>query len=179
MKLPAMPPDLRVPRRDPRAFTLMEIMVVVGIMGLVAAMGIPSMLQAFKKEGMRKAVDDMVDVMHSARERAIYGNKTVAVIFYPREGRFGVEGADARADTVLDAHTGEAVVSSLPKGVNIAMLDIFRKEYRDSDWAKIFFHADGTCDEAVIILEGRAGTKPEKITLEYATGLPVVNAVNE
>ena len=32
-----------------RGFTLIEIMVVIAIMGLIMAMGMPSIIQAFKK----------------------------------------------------------------------------------------------------------------------------------
>ncbi len=35
-------------------------MIVVGIIGLMAAMGVPSILQMLHKEGMRKAVNDLV-----------------------------------------------------------------------------------------------------------------------
>ena len=50
-----------------RAFTLIEIMVVVAIIGLIAAMGIPSILQSLQKDGMRKAVSDMKDVLTDAQ----------------------------------------------------------------------------------------------------------------
>ena len=56
------------------------------------------------------------------------------------------------------------------------MLDIFRQDYVESEWAKIFFNPDGTCDEAVIVLLSKG--EREKITLEYATGLPVVSDVD-
>ena len=65
------------------------------------------------------------------------------------------------------------LVATLPTGVEFGMLDIFRQDYVQSDWAKVFFNADGTCDEAVIVLIGKGGA--EKITLEYATGMPVVS----
>ena len=41
-------------RVTPSAFTLIEIMIVVAIIGLIAAMGVPSILQIFRKEGMRE-----------------------------------------------------------------------------------------------------------------------------
>jgi prepilin-type N-terminal cleavage/methylation domain-containing protein len=161
-----------------RAFTLIEIMVVVGIIGLVAAMGMPSIVKAMQKEGMRKAVSDMQDVFFSAREKAILTNQKVAVVFYPRERRFGVEGAAAGdSGTAVNVHSGKTTATTLPDGVELGMLDIFRQDYVQSDWAKIFFNADGTCDEAVIVLitKGRS----EKITLEYATGMPVVSDVDK
>ena len=148
-------------------------MIVVGIIGLVAAMGLPSIAKALQKDGMRKAVSDVQDVFFSAREQAIVNNQKVAVLFYPRERQFGVEGAGAN----LNTHSGKTLIATLPPGIEFAMLDIFRQDYVQSDWAKIFFSPDGTCDEAVIVLIGKGGA--QKITLEYATGIPVVSSVNQ
>ena len=161
-----------------RAFTLIEIMIVVGIIGLVAAMGIPSIVKALQKDGMRKAVSDVQDVFFSAREKAILTNQKTAVVFYPRERRFGVEGsAIGDAGTAVNTHSGKTTVATLPEGVELGMLDIFRQDYVQSDWAKIFFDAEGTCDEAVLVLIGKGGSL--KITLEYATGMPVVSQVDQ
>jgi prepilin-type N-terminal cleavage/methylation domain-containing protein len=76
---------------DPRprnAFTLIEIMIVVAIIGLVAAMGLPSMIMALHKEGLRKAVSDLQDVCSEARAQAIFSNQKMAVVFDQAERRF-------------------------------------------------------------------------------------------
>ena len=144
-------------------------MIVVAIIGLLAAMGMPSLAKALQKEGMRKAVSDVQDVFFTARERAIISNQKVAAVFYPKERRFEAEGGGT--------HSGKTASATLPDGVEFAMLDIFRQDYVQSDWAKVFFNPDGTSDEAVIILLSKGHT--QKITLEYATGLPVVSSADQ
>jgi len=157
-------------------------MVVVAIIGLVAAMGLPSIFKALQKEGMRKAVSDVEGVFFSAREQAIIFNKTVAVTFYPRERKFGVDGTTGTAGadgSIVNTHSGRTVMATLPEGVVLYGLGIYRKDYTTSDWAKIYFNPDGTSDEAIILLSDKSGGKSEKITLEYATGMPVVSAVDQ
>ena len=147
-------------------------MVVVAIIGLVAAMGMPSIIKAVQKEGMRKALSDVQDVCFTARERAIISKQKTAVVIHPADGSFSVEGAAAGGGS-----NGKVAASTLPDGIHFAMLDIFRQDYLESDWAKIFFYPDGTCDEAVIVLLGRG--ESEKITLDYATGTPIVSDVKQ
>ena len=55
------------PRRSSQAFTLMEIMMVVAIMGLIMAMGVPNLMKMQSREPMRKAVaQDLPDLAQTA-----------------------------------------------------------------------------------------------------------------
>lgn len=159
-------------KKNSAGFTLIEIMVVIAIIGLIAAMGMPSIIKAVQKEGMRQALSDFQDVCFTARQRAIIGKQKTAVLIHPAEGTFGVDGAAAGS-----SNQGKTVAAKLPDSIKFAMLDIFRQDYLESDWAKIFFYPDGTCDETVVVFLGRG--ESEKITLDYATGTPFVSDVNK
>src|SRR5260221_171550 len=82
------------------AFTLIEIMIVVGIIGLIAAMSVPSILLSLKKEGMRKAVSDLVDVCNDARSHAILSGQTSDVTFHPADRKF--ESSGGKSATLPD-----------------------------------------------------------------------------
>jgi len=154
-----------------RGFTLIEIMVVVAIMGLVMAMGVPSMLASFKKQGMRKAINDLDDVFWQARSQAVMQNRTVAVTYHASDRSFGTDSGGE------GSVAGKVSSSILPEGVELKMLFINLKDFTDSDPAWVYFYPDGTSDEMTIVL--RCEDDFKKITLEYSTGIPVLSDVDQ
>ena len=159
-----------ISRKTPRGFTLIEIMIVVAIMGLMAAMGVPAILKAVQKEGMRKALSDVTDVCASARAKAIFLNQKVAVVFHPADRSFSVEGGGANGSGILVSS------STLPDGVELAMLDINQQDFGASEWAKVWFFPNGTSDEMTLVLHDRG--EWHKITLEFSTGIASVGEVD-
>ena len=165
-----------------RAFTLIEIMIVVAIMGLIAAMSVPTIYQISKKEGMRRAISDLKDVCSNARAQAIFSGKPTSVMFHPTERRFEVSGSSAPAAT--DPETGgersapgpapgTGLTGIIPDDVTLEMLDVNMFEYKDSEWTVVRFSEMGTSDEMTIILRD-ADNKYRKLTLEPTTGLLLV-----
>ena len=149
-----------------RGFTLLEIMVVVAIMGLIMAMGVPSILQNLKANGIHKAVNDLNDVFFQARGQAIMQNRVVAVTFHPGDRSFETEGGGAGVSP------NKVTSGTLPEGVDFAMLDINLMDFSASEWGKCRFFPDGTSDEMTIVLHAKDQWR--KITLEFSTGLPTV-----
>ncbi len=137
-----------------RAFTLIEIMIVVSIIGLVAAMGLPSMLQMLHKDGMRKAVEDVTKLLGDARADAILNNKNTTVSFRP-------------ADNRLDSSIGKSV--TLPDGVAMEAIGINLLDFSQTEVSNVRFFPNGTCDELTLVLH--SGADWRKITLEFSTAI--------
>ena len=87
---PASRFTFHVSRITHRAFTLIELMIVVGIMGIILAMGVPLVYKIWHKAPMQQAVKDVIEVCSHARALAIMQGHEVDVIFHPREGRLEV-----------------------------------------------------------------------------------------
>lgn len=171
MKSPRSKAQSRKARRDGfgknaphfRAFTLLELMVVVGIIGLVLAMGTPSLIKFLHKEGFRKSVGDMMDACSTARARAILGQTTTELVFHPGEKSCEVSGGAA------GGWGGWAAKAKFDNDVAIEMLDVNLSEFKDAELARVRFFPDGRCDEMTLIL--RRGQDWRKISLEWSTGL--------
>lgn len=166
------------PRRAVAAFTLIEIMIVCALMALICATAVPSIYQITKKEGMRRAVGDLKDVCDNARSKAIFTGNDVAVIFYPGQRKFGIGGDGAAtvpmnsgqaAAPEFEVAPGTGITGVIPDDITLEMLDVNLSEYKDSEWARIIFHSNGTCDEATIVYH--SDKEYRKITLEPTTGL--------
>jgi type II secretion system protein H len=73
-----------------RGFTLIEIMIVIGIMAVVMAIGIPQMYRTMEKDSIRRATQDVLDVFQLARRQAIIKGQPVQLVIRPRDQVFMV-----------------------------------------------------------------------------------------
>ncbi len=147
--------------RTRKAFTLIELMIVVAIMGLVLAMGMPSFVKTLRKEGMNKATDDIIAACMAARTDAILTQKTSDLVFHPADGTISATGFKG---------------ATLPKNVEIEILGVNFVQYERADEAKIHFFPNGTSDEFTIVIKDDQ-FQTRKITLDIMTALPDVEAI--
>ncbi|MEO6035164.1 MAG: prepilin-type N-terminal cleavage/methylation domain-containing protein [Verrucomicrobiota bacterium] len=142
------------------AFTLIEIMVVVAIIGIIMAMGIPSIARSMRKEGLRKAVSDMVEACSGARSAAILTGQPADLIIHPRDKTI----------------SGGTFSATIPENVGIEILGVNFMELQEADEARVHFYGNGTSDEFTIVLTSDEH-KATKISLEVVTGLADVEVV--
>jgi len=160
-------------------FTLIELMMVVAIMGLLMATGVPAILSVTREAPMRKAVNDVLDICSHARAQAILRGQTMIVVFHPRLRQVALSGgADASMPAAPATRVGRASVNSaeFDPSVVIEGLGINNFDYTDSDGeARVRFFANGTSDEMTLVLS--SGGEYRKITLEVTTALASVGTV--
>jgi general secretion pathway protein H len=146
---------MAVARKFPRrAFTLVEIMIVVAIIGLIMALSMPSLLQMIQKEGMRKAVSDVTELLSDARAQAILKGQNTYVSF-------------RLADNQLNSSIGKSV--ALPDGIAMEAVGINLMDFSETEESRVWFYPNGTSDELTLVLH--SGTDWRKITLEFSTAI--------
>jgi prepilin-type N-terminal cleavage/methylation domain-containing protein len=175
-------------RQRDRGFTLIELMVVIGIMAIILTIGIPSILLMWRKEGMRKATADVVEVCSKARAQAILRGAPMDVVFHPLDRRLEIgsggsdsggapaEGGGAVGGERPTLPGGGGSSAEIPEDITIEMLDINLSEYKDSEWARVRFFPNGTSDEMTLILRSDKN-EWKKVSLEVTTGLASVDNV--
>ena len=167
-----------------RAFTLIEIMIVVGIMGIVMTMSVPIVYKMWRKAPLRQAVKDIVEVCSNARARAIMRGATTEVIIHPKQNRLDLAGGGsapattgAEGDAVAlsaSGKSGSGLWAQLSDQVIMETLDINMSgvEFNDFDEVRIRFYPNGVSDEMrMILFDGRDRVG---IELEITTGLASV-----
>jgi prepilin-type N-terminal cleavage/methylation domain-containing protein len=111
-------------RRFGRAFTLIEIMIVVAIMGVVLTMSVPMIYKVVHKNALRKAGADVQELFSRARTMAIMQDTKVDVNIYPVEGRFTIGGAAPAAAAAGDPNSEPAPAPAPVSGAGLsAQLD--------------------------------------------------------
>jgi prepilin-type N-terminal cleavage/methylation domain-containing protein len=137
-------------------FTLIEIMVVIAIMGLILAMGIPSMFRMAEKDSMRQVLIDIREACVAARAEAILSGQTQTMTMHPVERTFSAAGKNY----------------SIPKRFGISIIGVNNVSVDDFATAPVRFFPNGTSDMFFIGIQ--SGHVQRFIYLDCVTSLPEV-----
>ncbi len=130
-------------------------MVVVAIIGIVLAAGVPALDAAYRKEGFRKTISDVNEVCIATRKQAILGGEKAEMVFHPTDRTLEGGGKSIKFDDSTE----------------IEMLDVNLLEYKQAEAARVRFFPNGTSDEMTLILHSTTHNERRKISLEITTGL--------
>ena len=152
-------------------------MMVVAVIGLIMATGVPAILSITREVPLRKAVNDVTEICSHARAQAVLGGQTTTVVFHPRNRQMALSGADASGASAPSTRVGRAAVNAAEFGPSVVIegLGIYNFDYTDSPEARVRFFANGTSDEMTLVLSSNGEYR--KITLEVTTALASVGNV--
>lgn len=137
----------------------MEIVIVVMIIGLIMAWGLPTFVQTFKRAPLQQAVHDMLEACASARAAAIMSGAPAELV---------VSNQDGKTTTI----SGGVFSATMPDTVGFELLALnFKDIIKDGgSEVRVKFYPNGTCEEfTAVMLEPTTG-KRRSIQLNVITG---------
>jgi Tfp pilus assembly protein FimT len=156
----------------------MELMITISIMGIILAAGIPGLFRAMKREGLRKAVSDVVEGCSHARAQAIFSGKPVEFVLRAESGHMTVEGSRSQEEgSVAGAFTGDgtedlstrvAYSAQLHEEVAVKLIFVNFKDQMEAPEVRVRFYPNGTSEEFTLVLLSPEGER--KIGLDIVTG---------
>ena len=182
----------RIPTRGGDGFTLIEIMMVVGILGMVLPMGMPAFIRSIRRDPLRQAVSDIEEACSKARAAAILRGSPVELVIRAEGGQLNVvparddnaeqtaasvEALGQPAEPSADKAASQSPVFSarLNENVAVTLLYVNLKDQMEAEETRVHFYPNGTSDEFTMIVQ--AGNGMRKISLECVTALATVEVI--
>jgi len=165
--------------------------MVVGILGMVLVMGMPSFIQSIKKDPLRQAMSDIEEACTRARAAAILRGSPVELVIRAEGGLLNVvpsreDNAEQTAvgvDTTVPsepsvdnaASQSPVFTARLNENVAVTLLYVNLKNRMDAEETRVHFYPNGTSDEFTMIIQ--AGNGLRKVSLECVTALATVEVI--
>jgi len=164
-----------------RAFTLVEIMVVVAVMGLLIGISIPAFRNIVKKAPLEQGISDVESLCRQARAEAIVKQQAMDVLFNDAEEIVALTTA-ARVITAPDPFTGLMIktteethlIDQVALEVDLQIIEPEPDEFT-VDEIRIRFYPNGTSETLELRVVGN--DEAYRLTLDPVTGRTAV--INE
>ena len=168
-----------VSRKRNSAFTLIELMVVIGIMGIILTIAIPGIYRTLHPNPLQKGIDDLREACKAARELAVLGSHTTVLSIDLKSKTFsvGTAAGPPRQTTTSDLSMEHLYQTSrtasgyqfsdkiVIEGVGINGLD-----YTEDERVEVHFYPKGTSDQFSIVLLNIDNNDRRNVWLDSVTG---------
>lgn len=185
-------------RKNVRAFTLFELMVVVALLSIVVSISLPSFLHAVRKSPLRQAMSDLEEACNRARMMAIMEGQPSEIAIRAADGMVQVRlfretapeeqaepgvGGPAEPSETAGQSSGSPlpigvapVVFKLPSTVAFKSLVVNLQDMMDTEEARVRFFPNSTCDafRATLLSEDN---EERTITLEVTTARSIIEVI--
>ena len=168
--------------RGRSGFTLIEIMIVMVIIGIVMATGVPSIVRGLDRDQLARAVKDTIEGCKTARDRAILqgvpwefvmtieltAERQMLVREAPRDNfRMDREGARTSAPPPESTYSG--FPRKLGNDVLVQLIEVNFAVPEEGSEVRVRFFPNGTADEFTVVYE--LNGKQRFIKTDIITGL--------
>lgn len=150
--------------RADKGFTLVELLIVVALMAVIAAIAVPSITKTLPHQRLNRAARDILSELNAARLKAITSNNKYKVVFtlnaYPALDTYRMYAYVTGAWTLETTRT----TVTMPAGIDITA---------PTSTFEIIYNSNGTATATNICLSNlsdSAGTDKASITFEGAYG---------
>jgi prepilin-type N-terminal cleavage/methylation domain-containing protein len=142
--------SVTLPMRQIRAFTLVEIVIAVAIMGTLLLLAVPSLQGVIADRKLRASLDGFNKLVREAQVRSVADHRAYLLVWtdksvFVRPEAFAKD-EDRQPIASFDLERGSALTLKLPAALS---------KKTPGEW---IFWPTGTCEPAIVQYTGRAGT---------------------
>lgn len=130
---------------DKAAFTLVELMVVIGLMALLGTISVTGYFAAVRGMSDRGALDDTRSLIRLAMQTCLIDQTPTAVLFYNRQNQ--VQTANISSEEVKATSSGFAIAIKMAGRISFVKSDVLVDEF--ADWNQSYPVTSANSDSGV------------------------------
>jgi len=152
----------RLPRAHQRGVTLVEMIVVVALIALAAAISFPAVTSGIDSLRMRQATDTISSVLNQCLQRADREQMPIELTISRRDNALYVRGAGPASEKRIPMPDGVTIAAILPPS-----------PFADEPYRQILLTPGASVPRAGVLLVNRKGLR-RIVSVNPITGVPVV-----